>query len=58
MGRRSRHARWISRSACATTSSEETDPSVRGDWGVSLRDAGLTFRDEGYGFLYLGESPG
>ena len=37
---------------------EETDPSVRGDWGVALRDAGLTFRDEGYGFLYLGESPG
>jgi len=37
---------------------EETDPAVRGDWGVALRDAGLTFRDEGYGFLYLGESPG
>jgi phosphonoacetate hydrolase len=34
---------------------EETDPSVRGDWGVSLRDAGVTFRDEGYGFLYLGD---
>jgi hypothetical protein len=37
---------------------EENDPSVTGDWGVALRDAGLTFRDEGYGFLYLGEHPG
>jgi predicted AlkP superfamily pyrophosphatase or phosphodiesterase len=35
---------------------EENDPAVRGDWGVHLRDAGLTFRDEAYGFLYLGES--
>jgi predicted AlkP superfamily pyrophosphatase or phosphodiesterase len=35
---------------------EENDPSVRGDWGVHLREAGLTFRDEAYGFLYLGES--
>jgi predicted AlkP superfamily pyrophosphatase or phosphodiesterase len=37
---------------------EETDPAVRGDWDVVLRDEGLTFRDEGYGFLYLGETPG
>lgn len=37
---------------------EETDPAVNGDWDVALRDAGLTFRDEGYGFLYLGETPG
>jgi phosphonoacetate hydrolase len=37
---------------------EETDPAVRGDWGVALTDAGLTFRDEGYGFLYLGDAPG
>lgn len=37
---------------------EETDPAVRGDWDVALRDAGLTFRDEGYGFLYLGDTPG
>ena len=37
---------------------EETNPEVRGDWDVPLRDAGLTFRDEGYGFLYLGETPG
>jgi len=36
---------------------EETDPAVRGDWDVVLRDAGLTFRDEGYGFLYFGEQP-
>jgi predicted AlkP superfamily pyrophosphatase or phosphodiesterase len=35
---------------------EENNPSVRGDWGVNLRDAGLTFRDEGYGFIYLGVS--
>lgn len=32
---------------------EETDPSVRGDWDVALRGAGLRFRDEGYGFLYF-----
>jgi predicted AlkP superfamily pyrophosphatase or phosphodiesterase len=37
---------------------EETDPEVRGDWGVALTEAGLTFRDEGYGFLYLGDPPG
>jgi hypothetical protein len=35
---------------------EETNPEVRGDWGVALREAGVTFRDEGYGFLYLNES--
>lgn len=35
---------------------EQNDPSVRGDWDVHLREAGLTFRDEAYGFLYLGES--
>ena len=34
---------------------EENDPDVRGDWDVHLREAGLTFRDEGYSFLYLGE---
>ena len=33
---------------------EETDPNCTGDWDVVLRDAGLTFRDEGYGFLYFG----
>ena len=34
---------------------EENDPTVRGDWDVDLRAAGLRFRDEGYSFLYLGE---
>jgi phosphonoacetate hydrolase len=34
---------------------EETNPAVRGDWGVALRDEDVRFRDEGYGFLYLGE---
>jgi predicted AlkP superfamily pyrophosphatase or phosphodiesterase len=33
---------------------EETDPSVTGDWDVALRESGLPFRDEGYGFVYLG----
>ncbi|HZN14215.1 MAG TPA: alkaline phosphatase family protein [Acidimicrobiales bacterium] len=32
---------------------EETNPACTGDWGVALRDAGLRFRDEAYGFLYL-----
>jgi len=35
---------------------EETDPGCTGDWGVALRESGLTFRDEGYGFLYFGVS--
>ena len=34
---------------------EESDPAVTGDWGVTLREAGVAFRDEAYGFLYLGE---
>jgi phosphonoacetate hydrolase len=29
------------------------DVDVTGDWDVTLRDAGLKVRDEGYGFLYL-----
>jgi phosphonoacetate hydrolase len=33
---------------------EESDPSCTGDWDVALRQAGLEFRDEGYGFLYFG----
>ena len=33
---------------------EESDPSCTGDWDVALRAAGLSFRDEGYGFLYFG----
>ena len=32
---------------------EEADTSCTGDWDVALREAGLTFRDEAYGFLYL-----
>jgi phosphonoacetate hydrolase len=32
---------------------EESDPAVRGDWDVALREAGVAVRDEGYGFLYL-----
>ena len=32
---------------------EENDPAVNGDWGDALRAAGLTFRDEASGFLYL-----
>lgn len=35
---------------------EENDPTATGDWDVSLREAGLRFRDEGYGFLYFDES--
>lgn len=32
---------------------EESNPAVTGDWGVALREAGCSFRDEAYGFLYL-----
>jgi phosphonoacetate hydrolase len=35
---------------------QETDPAVRGDWDVALRDAGVHFRDEGYSFIYVGDS--
>ena len=35
---------------------EENDPTATGDWDVSLREAGLRFRDEGYGFLYFDEA--
>ena len=34
--------------------SEAADPSCRGDWTPALRAAGIEFRDESYGFLYLG----
>ncbi|MGO9342544.1 MAG: alkaline phosphatase family protein [Acidimicrobiales bacterium] len=34
---------------------ELNDPDVTGDWGSALEDAGIPFRDEGSGFLYLGE---
>jgi arylsulfatase A-like enzyme len=32
---------------------EENDPEVGGDWGDALRAAGVDFRDEASGFLYL-----
>ena len=34
--------------------SEGADPDCRGDFDESLREAGIPFRDESYGFLYLG----
>lgn len=34
--------------------SEGADPTCLGDWDAPLRDAGVTFRDEANGFLYLG----
>jgi len=33
--------------------SEGADPACVGDWDAPLRDAGLKFRDEAYGFIYL-----
>jgi phosphonoacetate hydrolase len=36
--------------------SEATDPAVTGDWDEALRAAGIVFRDEGYGAIYLGVS--
>jgi predicted AlkP superfamily pyrophosphatase or phosphodiesterase len=32
---------------------EETDPTVTGDWGPGLADAGISYRDEAFGFIYL-----
>lgn len=34
---------------------EETDPDCKGDFDVVLARAGIRFRDEGYGFIYLGD---
>jgi hypothetical protein len=34
--------------------SEGADPQCLGDWDAPLRDAGVSFRDEANGFLYLG----
>ena len=31
------------------------DPECTGDWDVALEQAGVPFRDEGHGFLYLGQ---
>ncbi len=33
---------------------EENDRSVRGDWDVALRAAGIVARDEAYSYLYFG----
>ena len=35
--------------------SQATDPDCTGEWGPLLAEAGVPFRDEGYGFVYLGE---
>jgi phosphonoacetate hydrolase len=34
--------------------SEAADPTCRGDWDAPLREAGIRFRDEANGFIYLG----
>jgi phosphonoacetate hydrolase len=36
--------------------SEGADPACTGDWDQPLSEAGLHFRDEAYGFIYLGQS--
>ena len=33
---------------------EKADPSCTGDWDEALTAAGIPFRDEAYGFIYLG----
>ncbi|MGZ6804256.1 MAG: alkaline phosphatase family protein, partial [Mycobacteriales bacterium] len=33
---------------------EKADPAVTGDWDAALTAAGIPFRDEAYGFVYLG----
>ena len=33
---------------------EAADPACTGDWDAALEAAGIPFRDEAYGFLYLG----
>ena len=37
----------------ASRDETETNPDVRGDWGDALRAAGIGFRDEAVGFIYL-----
>jgi predicted AlkP superfamily pyrophosphatase or phosphodiesterase len=32
---------------------ETSNPTVTGDWDAALRNAGVDFRDEAYGFVYL-----
>lgn len=36
---------------------EQNDPAVGGQWGDALTEAGVRFRDEASGFLYLGVDP-
>jgi len=36
---------------------QESVPGCSGDWDVALREAGITARDEAYGFLYFGVPP-
>jgi hypothetical protein len=38
--------------------SEAADPTCTGDWDEALTAAGIPFRDEAYGFLYLGDDVG
>jgi hypothetical protein len=35
---------------------ERADPACTGDWDEALAAAGVPFRDEAYGFLYLGQT--
>ncbi len=35
---------------------QTADPAVRGDWDAALTAAGVAFRDEGHGFVYLDEA--
>ena len=32
---------------------EETDPKCTGNWAIALDDAGVAYRDEAYGFIYV-----
>jgi hypothetical protein len=32
---------------------EQTDPECTGDYDLALERAGIRFRDEAYGFVYL-----
>jgi len=34
---------------------QAADPACTGDWDTALTEAGIAYRDEAYGFLYLGE---
>ena len=38
---------------CADHGMEESNPAVGGDWSPALAEAGLTVRDEAFGFLYV-----